>query len=176
MKTITTNIIPTSPTYVEIEAPKELDLKAICVFAAIGFFLDTDTYWKNKKALSPASIHTFDAAHKLIDSKPWFQWHYTPRDITFNEALEEFGNLFEQIMEEQTRDKQVILPLSGGLDSRTQAVAIQKNPNVFSYSYAFKNGYPENKIAKKLNAIEITIHTLNIARAKFVCSILFSII
>ncbi|HEY9169193.1 MAG TPA: asparagine synthase-related protein [Lutibacter sp.] len=150
MKTIKTNIIPTSPTYVEIEAPKELDLKAICIFAATGFFLDTDTYFQHKKALSPASIHTFDAAHKLIDSKPWFQWHYTPRDITFNEALEEFSILFEQIMEEQTRGKQVILPLSGGLDGRTQAVALQKNTNVFSYSYAFKNGYPEHKIAKRI--------------------------
>ncbi|MBE9490446.1 MAG: asparagine synthase, partial [Bacteroidetes bacterium] len=82
---------------------------------------------------------------------PWFKWHYTPRDISFNQALEEFTTLFEQIVKEQTQDKKVILPLSGGLDSRTQAVALKRNnADVFAYSYQFENGYAETKIAKQI--------------------------
>ena len=150
MKIIKTNIIPSRPTFVDIESSEKLDFKAICVFSATGFFLDDDTYWKNKKVLKPASIHSFDKNNDLISSKPYFNWHYTPRDISFEEALDEFIILFDTIVKEQTINKSVILPLSGGLDSRTQAVALRKHPNVNSYSYCFKGGYPEDVIGKKI--------------------------
>ena len=149
-KNMKTNIIPKSPTIVTTHGAHELDLKAICAFVATGFFLDADTYWQHKKVLAPASIHTFDNSNKLTDSKPWFQWHYSPRDITFKQALDEFEILFEQIMLEQTKGKAVILPLSGGLDSRTQAVALKNHPQVHAFSYAFRNGYPEHIIAQQI--------------------------
>lgn len=41
--------------------------------------------------------------------------------------------------------------MSGGLDSRTQAVALQeRNNDVYSYSYQYPNGFPETKIAKQI--------------------------
>ncbi|MCB0448077.1 MAG: asparagine synthetase B family protein [Gelidibacter sp.] len=146
-----TSILPISQIFTNIEGKKELNLKAICVFAAIGFFLDEDTYWKNQVVLKAASNHRFDSNGYLISSKPWFNWHYTPRDITLNQVLDEFATLFETIIKEQSKDKKVIVPLSGGLDSRTQAIALHRfKADVFSYSYEFKNGYPETKIAKKI--------------------------
>lgn len=145
MKTVKINIIPSRPTFVDVEFSKELDFEAICIFVATGFFLDTDTYWKHKKVLKPAHIHTFEN-NQLIHSEPYFKWHYTPRNITFEQALDEFEDLFEQIVQEQTKDKKVILPLSGGLDSRTLAAALKDHPSVHTYSYAFKDGYPEHKI------------------------------
>jgi hypothetical protein len=61
MKRIKTPIIPIKQTFVKVkEQPHELDYKAICVFSALGFFLDTDTYWKNQKVLPPASISLID--------------------------------------------------------------------------------------------------------------------
>lgn len=148
---IKTAIIPKKQTFAKVNAPHELNLEAICVFAAIGFFLDKDTYWKDEIVLAPASIHHLDDNGFLVDSKPWFQWHYTPRDLTFDEAQAEFAHLFETIIKEQTDGKRVILPLSGGLDSRTQAVALkQLNAEVFAYSYKFKNGYNETRIAKQI--------------------------
>lgn len=148
---IKTPIIPQKQTFAKVEGPHELNLEAICVFAAIGFFLDQDTYWKDEKILSPASKHTLDESRKLLNSKSWFNWYYLPRDITFDQALEEFTTLFEQIVKEQTQDKKVILPLSGGIDSRTLAVALKRNnAHVFAYSYQFENGYAETKIAKRI--------------------------
>ena len=148
---IKTPIIPQKQTFTKIDAKHELNLEAICVFTAIGFFLGQDSYWKNEKVLSPASKHTFDTSGRLTNSESWFKWHYTPRDITFNQALEEFSVLFETIIKEQTDNKKVILPLSGGLDSRTQAVALKNwKADVFAYSYEFENGYPETKIAKQI--------------------------
>ncbi|MAO50402.1 MAG: asparagine synthase [Pusillimonas sp.] len=151
MTTINTPIIPSHQQFAEVHAPHELDKKAICIFAATGFFLDSDTYWKNKKVLPAAYDNKLDDNGFLIESKPWFQWHYSPRDISFEAALEEFTALFEQIISEQHTDSNVILPLSGGLDSRTQAVAIAKlKKPVTSYSYSFKGGFSESGIGRKI--------------------------
>lgn len=148
---LTTDMIPKNTSLVCIDSENNLDLRAICCFMAMGFFLESDTYWKNKKVLKPASHHKIDNKGDLIESKPYFQWHYSPRQITFKQALQEFSELFETIVREQTEGKKVILPLSGGLDSRTQAVALQpRNKEVEAYSYEFSGGYPETKIAQQL--------------------------
>ncbi len=151
MKTVTTPIIPIRPTFAKVDAPHELHLEAICVFVAIGFFLDTDTYWKDRVVLKAGATHTLDTSEYLVSSASYFNWHYSPRDISFDTALEEFTTLFETIIKEQSQGRHVILPLSGGLDSRTHAVALKVlEADVFSYSYQFKNGFDETKIAKQI--------------------------
>ena len=152
MKTIKTPIIPVVQTFINVkDQPHELDYKAICIFSALGFFLDTDTYWKDKKVLPPASINKIDDAGYLISSKPWFEWYCKPKQINLKEATTNFSELFEEIVEEQCKDKKVILPISGGLDSRSQAVALRKlGVAVKSYSYSFENGYDESGISKKI--------------------------
>lgn len=148
---ITNPILPKTPFEVSTEDNGQLDLKAICIFAAIGFFLDDDTYWTHKKILKPATVNHLTNGRKLASSTSYFTWHYSPREITFEKALEEFSSLFETIISEQTKGKKVILPLSAGLDSRTQAAALKYlKADVFSYSYEFRNGYPETKIAKQI--------------------------
>src|SRR5690606_37446636 len=85
------------------------------------------------------------------DSKPWFKWYYKPRNISFEQAVEEFTELFHTICKEQIPNGTVLLPLSGGLDSRSQAVAYSKLKNpVISYSYSFHNGYKEGAISKQI--------------------------
>ncbi len=152
MKTITTPIIPISPTYAKVEAPHELHLEAICVFAAIGFFLDTDTYWKDEVVLRPGCDYTLSDDGYVLESTSWFTWYYSPDNTrNFDATLQEFTTLFETIVEEQTTNKKVILPLSGGLDSRTQAAALAHlNASVHSYSYDFQGGYKESAIAKSI--------------------------
>lgn len=150
MKKIRTHIIPEKQESVTINAPKELHIKAICCFMATGFFLEDDTYYKRKKVLRPATEYTLDENSRIVSSNTYFKWHYSPRALTFKQALDEFEQLFDTIMQEQTAGKKVILPLSGGIDSRTQAVALAKHPKVHSYSYKFKNGYPEDAIGRKI--------------------------
>ena len=165
MKTIKTSIIPIEQTFINLkDQPHELDYKAICVFSALGFFLDTDTYWKDKKVLPAASINKIDDDGFLVSSEPWFEWHYKPKNRSLENVTNEFSDLFEKIVSEQCIDKKVILPISGGLDSRSQAVALHKlGIEVNTYSYSFENGYNEagisKKIAKKCNFLfqEFTI-------------------
>ncbi len=151
MKTTTTPIIPVTTTFAKVEGKHELHKEAICLFAATGFFWDTDTYFRDEVALAPASTNEIDAAGFLLNSTPNFKWHYSPRAISFEDALQEFTTLFERITAEQVGNRKVILPLSGGLDSRSQAAALYHlQKDVFSYSYQFKGGYAETAISKSL--------------------------
>jgi len=120
-------------------------------FCSNWFFLDSDTYFKEQLVLKPATAFEIDFENqKVIASEPYFKWHYSPVDRSLNQIVTEFAELFETIIQEQVLSKPVILPLSGGLDSRTIAAAMQylKIP-VSSYSYSFQDGHDESSYGKK---------------------------
>ncbi|SDB22492.1 Asparagine synthase [Flavobacteriaceae bacterium MAR_2010_188] len=148
---IRTPIIPTRLELIGINKSEELNKPALCIFAAIGFFLDQDNFKKSEIALSAASITSTDEHNQYLNHKKWFNWHYSPRNISLSQAVDDFSDLFELIIEEQVGNQKVILPLSGGIDSRTQAAALRKlGKKVHSYSYKFQNGYDETFIAKQI--------------------------
>ena len=49
------------------------------------------------------------------------------------------------------KNKKIILPLSGGLDSRTIASALRNTENIVTYSYEFLGGVKETKYAKRIS-------------------------
>lgn len=149
---VSTPIIPSKQTFAKLaNKPHEPDLKAICVFVATGFFMGSDTYWKDQVCLLPGHEHELDADGFLLGSTPHFKWHYSPSDMLFDEALEAYKSLLKTIVVEQVGDQEVILPLSGGLDSRSQALVLKDLGNpVHAFSYAFQGGYPEHRIAKQI--------------------------
>ncbi|MCW5912355.1 MAG: hypothetical protein KIT62_14890 [Cyclobacteriaceae bacterium] len=140
---IVTPIVPSTVSYYTVPGEETLDRKAICCFAATGFFLDDETYFINKKAFRPATIYRFDGTGNPV-SERYFHWHYSPRTISFSQSLEEFTGLLEEIVRCETAGKKVVLPISGGLDSRTLAATLIGRTDVVSYSYQFKDGIPEN--------------------------------
>ena len=158
-------VIPKRQTFAKVKTEHAINYEAICVFTAIGFFLDEDTYFKDEVCLKPGTVNTIDEDGFLIKSESYFQWHYSPRDISFEEALSEFSELFESIIDQQVGSKRVILPLSGGLDSRTQAVALNHlGKNVEAYSYSFENGYNEANISRQIaNACGFSFEAYTIA-------------
>lgn len=146
---VTTPIIPTRSTYIGTE--NNLDYKAICVFVAIGFFLDDDSYFTDYKVMKPAMHYTLSDDGKVIAKRSYFKWHYSPRERPLNVVVEEFAEIFEKLIKEQIGNKQVILPLSGGLDSRTQAAALKYlDARVSTYSYKFAGGHDECRYAKRI--------------------------
>lgn len=150
MTHIKTDIIPSKAIFVGEK--NTLNYKAICFFAATGFFLDQDTYYNEQKVLRPASEYQLDEVNKtIITEKKYFKWYYSPIERPFEQVVQEFAKLFETIIEEQVGNKKVILPLSGGLDSRTQAAALfYLKKEVQSYSYEFENGLQETYFAEKI--------------------------
>jgi asparagine synthetase B (glutamine-hydrolysing) len=135
-------IIPISPTYYWTAETRTLDLKAIAVFAAIGFFLDDETFFLEKRTFRPGSEYTL--TDKGWKQQTYFSWTYEPEIVQFDEVVDRFGELLKNLVMRGVHAKNVILPISGGLDSRTLLVALKGNPNVHSYSYEFKGGVHEN--------------------------------
>ncbi|GGG53069.1 asparagine synthase-related protein [Bizionia arctica] len=151
MKAITTPIIPITQTFAKVEASHKPNYEAICIFAATGFFLEGDSYYLDQKVLQPGTSYQLDPNGVIKSEKSYFKWHHTPRDISFTTALDEFTDLFEDIVKEQTGNNRVLLPLSGGLDSRSQAVALRYlKADVQSYSYSFAGGFKEHHISKQI--------------------------
>ncbi|MBS2099077.1 asparagine synthase-related protein [Carboxylicivirga linearis] len=148
MITKRTAIIPDIPQFVGIK--DELDYKSICFFAATNFFLGENTYYKKLKCLLPGTEYTLSDNNEVLEQKRWFDWHYSPRDIRLDEVVDEFSHLFKTITEEQTQGRRVVLPLSGGLDSRTQAAVLKGHPNVSCYSYEYPNGIKEASFGQKI--------------------------
>ncbi len=148
--TFTLPIIPSIVEYYTLPGAASLDFESICCFVATGFFLDDSTYYKNKKSFRPASSYSFDEIGNITRQEQYFKWHYSPREITFAQALDEFSQLFESIVRQGTENAKVILPISGGLDSRTLAAALSGSGNVFSYSYEFENGIGENSYGESI--------------------------
>ena len=150
MNRLKTTIIPSHSTFVGDK--KTLNYEAICVFAAIGFFLDDDTYYKEQIALKAGFDYEIDTAKRaVLSAKPYFKWHYSPVERPLEQIVREFATVFETIIKEQVGTKKVILPLSGGLDSRTQAAALHYLGNeVHAYGYAFEGGHDETLYGKQI--------------------------
>jgi hypothetical protein len=150
IQTVKNPIIPNSSTYIGEKG--NLDYKAICCFVATGFFLDDDTYFVEQKVLKPATLYNIDLnLNKINSQETYFKWHYNPIERPLSQVVSEFADLFESIIKEQVGDKKVILPLSGGIDSRTLAAAIYHLGNeVKTYGYEFFGGHHETVYGRKI--------------------------
>ena len=118
----------------------ELDMQAICIFLATGMFLAQDTYFTDLKTAKPGEVLYTDGDHfvrKRESRNPWRR--RTTQDVSLVSALEEFDTLLAT----SNGNRDIILPISGGLDSRTLAAASSQDWNVRSYSYAFDGGIDE---------------------------------
>ena len=77
-------------------------------------------------------------------------WYFEPIEISFSNAVEKFTHIFETLILKKVKNKKIILPLSGGLDSRTIASALRNKDDITSYSYEFFGGIKETQYARKL--------------------------
>lgn len=119
-------------------AGDKLALQEIAAYVSTGFFLDKGTFWDgvgwNESSLA---------------SCPWL---YSPKTLPLDETVSDFAQIFESVVEEQLKAQNILLPLSGGLDSRTLAVALKrlgKSP-AFTYSYRFTGSFAETKYGAEI--------------------------
>lgn len=146
-----TPVIPARQIFARKKTEHSLNYKAICIFASTGFFLGEDTYFNDVMALQPFTEYLFDENDYVISSDKYWSWHYNPKDVSLKQSTEEFAHLFEKIVSKNLNGKKIILPLSGGIDSRTQAAAIEDTENIFCYSYKFDNSFDETKYGRMIS-------------------------
>ena len=128
----------------------EIDYQAIAIFCALGFMLDDDTYYKDIKTCKPST--KYDINNNIIKKvkKNW-QWHYTPREITFLEIQDEFSSLLEKLVENKIENKRILLPISGGIDSRTLFASVKNRSELILSSYEFQDGFSESETGRRLS-------------------------
>lgn len=149
----------------EVDTTLSLDLKAIVTFCSIGFMLDDNTYYSDIKAIKPSTKITLNKNNNIISNKKIWDWHYNPKEKSFEYILEEFSNIFEEIITKKSNGKKILLPISGGLDSRTLFVPVKNESSLTLSSYEFEGGIPETETAKALSRLfNIPLFTQKIQR------------
>ena len=154
-------IIPTEQTFYNKKSNKlinwephsqyELDLSAISYFIALGFMLEDSTYFTDIKVLQPSTKYTIDTTKNIQKLQQTWEWHYSPSDRSFDDILEEFSSLFEKLIINNIKNKSVLLPISGGLDSRTLFVPLKNKSKLTLSSYEFEDGLSESETGKQLS-------------------------
>lgn len=116
------------------------------------------------RVLRPASRYEFDAEGKLLRAEPyWEWWHDADMARSEPDTIAEFGEIFRQVLREQTRTGRIALPLSGGLDSRTVAACLPVDCQAITYSYGYTDDSVETRIARqvaKVRGLTFTAHTI----------------
>ncbi len=99
----------------DLGAPREIDALALGLFVRLGYHIGGKTSFKHIQALSPGGrIEWQEGSLKLESSKP----DVGRFDGTRDEAIEIFLDLFSQAIDELRPEGRLVLPLSGGRDSR----------------------------------------------------------
>ncbi|MBN1120867.1 MAG: hypothetical protein JXJ17_07290 [Anaerolineae bacterium] len=130
---------------------RELDRQAVASFFAFGFFLNDRTYYTDIRILLPRSIYHFDRQGRQIDHHFYFDWHHTADpDRTYDETIEEYDSLLCQAARRCTASGRTVLPLSGGLDSRSLAAMAPPGPSTVSYSYGYSPDSVETRLASRI--------------------------
>ncbi|MBC8196778.1 MAG: asparagine synthetase B family protein [Candidatus Marinimicrobia bacterium] len=161
MSTISNPIIPIKQEFYDICTNKivnwdtnsnnYLDLKALASFCSLGFMLDDDTFSKRIKVCKPATDYQLDENKNINGINKKWEWHYKPTERSFKNTLNDFKELFSTIIKTETINKSILLPISGGLDSRTLFVPISDRKNVVLASYDFEGGFHESETGKILS-------------------------
>jgi len=142
----------------------DLDYKSIATFCALGFMLDDDTFYDHIKVCKPSTDYQVNENNQIISQYNTWNWHYSPKERSLNKIVDEFSHILKDLIN-KINDKNVLLPLSSGLDSRTLFVPVKTNPNLILSSYEFEGGFSETETAKELSQqFNIPLFTQKIQR------------
>jgi len=116
--------------------PRKLDQAGVADYFNFGYLLGDKTFFSSVKILRGGHIISFKNGR--INLRQYYDYHF-PDESTqpIGELIEEIDSIYPSIVKKQTAGaKHVIIPLSGGLDSRFivgHTVRAGIEPNVFSH-------------------------------------------
>lgn len=110
------------------DVPRDLDYAALSVILRMGHPVGDDTPFLYVRALPPGSTLTWEQGQIQIDS-PELPIRTGPyAQIPFDEAADQFAQLFDQAIRKRLpKDENIVFPLSGGRDSRHILFALEAN-------------------------------------------------
>src|SRR5690606_20890983 len=91
---------------------------------------------------------------RLVRVRRYWDWFYSPEYASPDSALEAFSSTMSEVVRGGSQGKALVLPLSGGLDSRTLAGLVRHGQGAYrkleSYSYGYYRRSPEIRIGRAL--------------------------
>lgn len=137
--------------------PRTLDMVALAQYLRFQHLLGTRTFFEEIRLLPGASLLVWDMTTGEMKIDPYWTFAEIPfrPEISFNEAVEETGQLLRRAVKRLSEDD--LRPgvfLSGGLDSRTLAGLIERRPLV-TMTYGSKNSrdvYYAERIARAIGS------------------------
>jgi len=132
---------------------RELDRLGLAGFARLGMFLGDHTWVEGVRAVRPATHHVMGPDGSNAAEERYWQWWHQPRpDRPTNDTLAAFDDALSAIVDDHARRGRLVVPLSGGLDSRTVfAVATRDHPDhVAALSYGYWAESPEIRIPRAI--------------------------
>ncbi len=132
-----------------------LDWPAIASFYQFGFFCGSKTWAREVRLVRPGSEECFGLDGQ--SSRRHFEWpEDVDRTLDLDSAIEIFAATFREVLTEETRDRRTLVPISGGLDSRSTLAAIPREhfagDRLRCYSYGWGPHSVETRIAGQLAA------------------------
>ena len=135
---------------------KEKNIKGLKEFKYTGFITEDKTIYKNVNSLESCMCYNLDISRK-ITKKEYFKYIYNENKIKESELLKEIDFVYDLVFKDLIRNvknKTIIIPLSGGYDSRiiVHYLSKFKVPNkVICFTYGVK-GNEESIISKEVAA------------------------
>lgn len=137
---------------VEAHSERVLNWEGITAFFSFGFFIDDQTYYKDIRILLPASIYRISSRGELLEHRRYWEWHHSiEQNRNYDQTLEVYHELFTQAVSRCIVPDRTIIPISGGLDSRSIiAVLPHDAASVEAYSYGYTKNSIEIEVARRV--------------------------
>lgn len=122
-----------------LEHSAKLNTEGLVQKLAFGYILGNGTLIKDCQILPPAHVVSLKIGAAMSGSRYW-DYAYATQHRKNEEYLDNYMQLFRQSVERRTRGRRTIVPLSGGKDSRTIALAYHLNKNNPAHIQSFTYG------------------------------------
>ncbi|HEY4378074.1 MAG TPA: asparagine synthase-related protein, partial [Acidimicrobiales bacterium] len=136
---------------------RTLDWEAITGFCGFGFYPADRTMFDDVRILRPATWTTFDDRGTVLSASRYWDWTYTPDGHrSDDELVDEFHDVWQRTIATQFGTRQVVVPVSGGLDSRTVlAAAVPADGSATpwrarAFTYGYTSGSAEIRISRRV--------------------------
>ncbi|MFT4414435.1 asparagine synthase-related protein [Fredinandcohnia humi] len=129
-----------------------LDETAVMEFLLTGYAANEKTLYKNVCQIEAGQALLFEA--DSFEKHQYFRYYHSPEQIDLETASKQLEDVFHRVfkrLHERLKDKHVMIPLSGGYDSRIIALLLKEYgvQNISSFTY----GRLENNEARKSKEI-----------------------
>jgi asparagine synthase (glutamine-hydrolysing) len=146
------------PMVAEASSARKLDWEALTGYFGFGFFPGDRTFYSGVRILRPATHYEINSRGEIVKCERYWEWHHdVERNKSFDDTVDQFGELFAAVMKELLISDRIALPLSGGLDSRSTLAVINDAAgtvhdvgSIWAYSYGYSPDSIETAIGREL--------------------------